>query len=99
MGGALRLTLFSKSAILRRPTEVAMTSTKLLFLALLLTTAWAVPGRAQDAGTPPGQGQMPAAEQAIMEKYMKAGTPGPEHQKLAKLAGRWKMQTSAWMAP
>ncbi|HYS08002.1 MAG TPA: DUF1579 domain-containing protein [Myxococcales bacterium] len=76
-----------------------MTSTKLPFVALLLTTASAVPGRAQDAGTPPGQGQMSPAEQAIMEKYMKAGTPGPEHQQLAKFAGKWKMQVTAWMAP
>jgi len=26
-------------------------------------------------------------EQAMMEKYVKAATPGPEHQQLAKMAG------------
>ena len=43
--------------------------------------------------------KMSPEEQAMMDKYMKAATPGPEHQQLAKLAGRWKMQTTAWMAP
>jgi hypothetical protein len=54
--------------------------------------------RAPDAGTkaPP---QMSAAEQEMMQKYMKAATPGPEHQKLAKLAGKWKMQLTSWFAP
>lgn len=40
-----------------------------------------------------------AAEQAAMEKYMKAATPGPEHQQMAKMAGKWKLQTTMWMAP
>jgi hypothetical protein len=30
---------------------------------------------------------------------MKAATPGPEHQKLAKMAGKWKLQVTSWMAP
>ncbi len=40
-----------------------------------------------------------AEEQAMMEKYVKAGTPGPEHQQMAKLAGKWKMQVTSWMQP
>jgi hypothetical protein len=53
-----------------------------------------------DAGTKAaGQPQMSAAEQEMMQKYMQAATPGPEHQKLAKLAGTWKMDVTAWMAP
>jgi hypothetical protein len=47
-------------------------------------------------GGPP---QMSPAEQKMMEKYMKAATPGPQHQKLAKMAGKWKLQVSSWMAP
>ena len=39
------------------------------------------------------------AEKEIMEKYMKAATPGPEHQQMAKMAGKWKLQVTAWMAP
>jgi hypothetical protein len=54
---------------------------------------------AQDAGASTAQRQPSAAEQAMMEKYMKAAAPGPEHQKLAKLAGKWKLQVAAWMAP
>ena len=89
-----------------------MTTSRIIAAALLLTAASA---RAQDAGPPaatgpqdagpapgmpsPQQHQMSPAEQAMMEKYMQAATPGPEHQKLAKLAGKWKLQTTAWMAP
>jgi len=56
--------------------------------ALALPTASA---RAEDPGKP-AQYQPSAAEHAMMEKYMKAATPGPEHQKLARLAGTWKLQ-------
>jgi hypothetical protein len=35
----------------------------------------------------------------MMEKYMQAATPGPEHQKLAKLAGSWKLQVTSWFGP
>ncbi len=40
-----------------------------------------------------------AAEKEMMEKYTKAATPGPEHQQMAKMAGKWKLQVVAWMAP
>lgn len=46
-----------------------------------------------------GQPQMSPQEQAMMEKYMKAAQPGPEHQKLARLAGKWKLVVTSWMAP
>src|SRR5205085_4267708 len=39
------------------------------------------------------------AEQSMMEKYTKAATPGPEHQQLAKLAGKWDLQVTSWMTP
>ncbi len=38
-------------------------------------------------------------EKAIMEKYMKAATPGPEHEKMGKMAGKWKLAVTMWMAP
>ena len=38
-------------------------------------------------------------EKAMMDLYMKAATPGPEHQSLAKLAGNWKLDVTAWMSP
>ena len=50
------------------------------------------------------QGDKPAAkptmdEKAMMEMYMKAATPGPEHQDMAKLAGNWTLDVTSWMAP
>ena len=38
-------------------------------------------------------------EQAMMEKYMKAASPGPEHKAMAKMAGKWNLKVTAWMAP
>ena len=88
-----------------------MTTSKLVLLLTAATFAAPV-AKAQDAGaTAPDAGataqdagskappQMSAAEQEMMQKYMKAATPGPEHQKLAKLAGKWKLQFTSWMAP
>jgi hypothetical protein len=58
--------------------------------ALLLCTTAAL---AEEAKAPSPQ------EQAMMEKYVKAATPGPEHQALAKMAGKWSLKVTAWMAP
>lgn len=44
----------------------------------------------------------PAAAQdpeADMEMYMKLSQPGDHHAHLAKLAGKWKTEGKAWMAP
>lgn len=43
--------------------------------------------------------QMSAEEKAMMEKYMKAATPGPAHRRMAKMAGRWKAKVTSWMSP
>jgi len=72
-----------------------MTPSRFSAVALLLAASIA-PARAQEPAKPP---QMSPEEQAAMEKYMKAAAPGPEHQKLAKLAGKWKMQLTSWFAP
>src|SRR5229473_2520705 len=40
-----------------------------------------------------------AAEKEMMEKYTKAATPGPEHQQMAKMAGKWKLSVTTWMMP
>jgi len=68
-----------------------MTHSRIAAAALLLTAA-SVAAQAQEK-------KPSAAEQAMMEKYMKAATPGPEHQRLAKLAGKWKLEVTSWMAP
>jgi len=73
-----------------------MTSSRIPAAALLLAGA-SIAARAQE---PKGSGHKPTAEeQAMMEKYIQAATPGPEHQRLAKLAGKWKLQVTSWMAP
>ena len=41
----------------------------------------------------------PMDEKAMMEIYMKAATPGPEHAEMAKLAGNWKLDVTSWMSP
>lgn len=42
----------------------------------------------------------PALDQnAMMEVYMKAATPGPVHAEMAKMAGKWKLDVTSWMAP
>lgn len=43
--------------------------------------------------------EMSAEEKAMMEKYMKAATPGPAHQKMAKMPGQWKAKVISWMSP
>jgi hypothetical protein len=37
--------------------------------------------------------------QAMMEAWMKAGTPGPEHETLAAHAGTWNATVKTWMEP
>lgn len=37
--------------------------------------------------------------QAMMEVYVKLGTPGEPHKQLASLAGSWTTQTKEWMEP
>lgn len=38
-------------------------------------------------------------DQAEMEAMMKAATPGPHHEQLAKMVGSWKTSSKMWMAP
>jgi hypothetical protein len=61
--------------------------------ALALCAAWAAsPVTAQ-------QQQMSAEEKAQMEAWMKAMTPGPEHQGMAANAGTWNATVTMWPAP
>ncbi len=61
---------------------------------LVLASASALADEAKPAAKEPS-----AAEKEMMEKYMKAAAPGPEHQQMAKMAGKWKLQVTSWMAP
>ncbi|HEY3270249.1 MAG TPA: DUF1579 domain-containing protein [Geothrix sp.] len=40
-----------------------------------------------------------AAQQAMMEAWQKAATPGSNHQLLAGLTGQWTFATKMWMEP
>lgn len=46
------------------------------------------------------KGKAPTAEQqAMMEAWQKAATPGPNHELLASLAGDWAFAAKMWMEP
>lgn len=40
-----------------------------------------------------------SAQDAMMAEMMKYATPGPAHQKLKNLVGKWKAVTKSWMGP
>lgn len=44
-------------------------------------------------------GEMSAEQQAGMEAWHKAMTPGPQHAELAKSAGEWNLAVTMWMEP
>lgn len=64
------------------------------FGTLLTVAAVALAGTAvaQDKKMP----EMTAAQKAEMEAYAKAGTPGPQHQALASMAGSYDIKTKSW---
>ena len=65
------------------------TLTSLTLAALLLSA----PLAAQDASKAP---EMTPEQKAEMEAYMKAGTPGPEHKRLASTAGTYDVKMKNW---
>jgi hypothetical protein len=67
-----------------------MFSRSLLPLALVV----ALPAMAHEGGH-----DMTPEQQAEMEAWMKAGTPGPAHQELAKKVGTYTAQVKSWQAP
>ena len=52
---------------------------------------------AQDKGQPPPQ--MTPEQQAEMEAWMKAGTPGPQHKAMAAEAGSYTTVVKSWPEP
>ena len=70
---------------------------RLLVCALLTAAALLV------AGSTPAEEKKKAApaidEKAMMEAYMKAGTPGEHHKKLEPLVGSWEFTCKMWMDP
>ncbi len=64
-------------------------------LPLAVSLAFALPAIAQDKDAP----QMTPEQQAEMDAYIKAGTPGPVHADLAKSAGAYDLSIKSWHAP
>ncbi len=56
----------------------------------------AAPAAGQEAQ---GEPQMSAEQQKMMEVWMAAMTPGPQHQRLAEAAGAWTFAGKFWMDP
>src|SRR5438045_2407752 len=56
----------------------------------------AQPAAASAGGAAP---QMTAEQKAMMEAWVKNGTPGPQHEKLKALAGKWDADVSMQMDP
>jgi hypothetical protein len=46
-----------------------------------------------------GQATMTPEQKAEMEAYMKAGTPGAQHQWLASMAGNYDLKIKSWQEP
>lgn len=66
-----------------------------IFLSVPLALAFALPALAQDKEAPP----MTPEQQAEMDAYIKAGTPGPVHAELAKTVGSYDLAIRHWQAP
>ena len=62
-------------------------------LAIATTLALALPALAQDAP------QMTPEQQAAMQAYIAAGTPGKQHAALASAVGEYDMAIRSWDAP
>jgi uncharacterized protein DUF1579 len=64
-----------------------------MLIAVAATTLLASLALAQTESKPP---EMTPEQKAEMEAYMKAGTPGPQHQQLAATAGSYDLKVRSW---
>ncbi|MCG6964765.1 MAG: DUF1579 domain-containing protein [Acidobacteria bacterium] len=69
---------------------------RMMAVAVILLAGSAVLAQETGEKAPP---KMSAEQQAMMEAWMKAATPGPQHQWLAKMAGTWSLEVKSWMDP
>ncbi|HET9694358.1 MAG TPA: DUF1579 domain-containing protein [Steroidobacteraceae bacterium] len=75
-------------------TMIKQLSIPLMLAAVVLTASSAF---AQDASK--AQPQMTPEQKAEMDAYMKAGTPGEPHKRLAAMAGKYSVATKSWQEP
>src|SRR5689334_441431 len=68
--------------------------------AICIALSFALPALANAGETKPAAApEMSAEQKAMMEAYMKAGTPGAPHERLAKEAGDYELSVTSWDAP
>lgn len=65
------------------------------WLAASVVVAFAIGASAQEKKAP----DMTAEQQAMMEAYQKAGTPGPQHKMLASGVGTYDLKIKSWHEP
>jgi hypothetical protein len=72
---------------------------RMTFLSLAL--ALAATAGAQDKAKPEGKKAPPVdpKQQAMMEAWQKASTPGPQHKELAAMAGHWDVTVTSYEGP
>lgn len=75
-----------------------MSSSRRAVLAVVAAVALCVAWGARAQEEPPAEAMSPemAAEMAAWQEAM---TPGPQHQKLAAMAGEWNLDLTMWMEP
>lgn len=64
-------------------------------LAALVVAAFAVAASAQEKKAP----EMTPEQQAMMQAYQMAGTPGPQHKAMASTAGTYDLKIKSWHEP
>lgn len=64
--------------------------------AAVLASALALPAHGAEPAPAPA---MTPEQQKMMETYMRAAAPGPEHERLAKMAGTWKLVITDYSGP
>ena len=70
-----------------------------LVVLLVLSALPAVADHHEEAKMAEGMGEMSPEAAAMMEAYMKAATPGAEHEMLAQMVGTYEMTVTSWMEP
>jgi len=66
------------------------------FVLTVAAVLLAVPALGQDGGEMP---EMTPEQKEMMDKYVKAGTPGPQHEALAKSVGSYELKVKSWHEP
>ncbi|MFC3550630.1 DUF1579 domain-containing protein [Lysobacter cavernae] len=73
-----------------------MKTVQVWLCALALLVALPLAAKEPKAAEPP---RMTAGQQAMMEAWEKASSPGAQHQQLAAMAGTWSVKQQMWMDP